>query len=260
MFSRISKDINVPRLIEETDKLYTRIVEKFPEKTKLQLTIDKVISERGWSPSMRLIKGNFERVVKELNYFFVPKIMKPGPIFVFPLRSPSGGYEYAQTKPLEGSVLWGAKYHFVGERPFAPHWLGSNPETLKAAIKLRSVLVVEGPFDLLACRLLCPDLPIMSPLTKKVGDKHEAYLRMLGVKRLYLMYDNEESKKEGQSLGAGNLAMEYQATQIKSMEVIPLMCPASDPSEALKMESRAKKLKGLINRAFGIKENNGDIE
>jgi hypothetical protein len=44
------------------------------------------------------------------------------------------------------------------------------------------------------------------------------------------------------------------------MEVIPLMCPASDPSEALKMESRAKKLKGLINRAFSIKESNGDIE
>ena len=245
---------DVSRLIEETDKLYSRIIMKRPEADKLSFTKSKIISERGWEPSRSLIDSNFNRVLSELKIFYVPNILLPGPAFVFPIRDVDGTYPYAQTKPLEGSVLYSpkAKYYRIGNAISSPQWLGNSPETIKILMRMRRVMVVEGPFDLLACRLLCPSLPVLCPLTKLVTKKHEEYLRILGVKTLHLMFDNELSKKTGGFMGSGNISMAMQKKSITSMKVEIALCPASDPSEALQSMKSAMALRKLLNSEFEV--------
>jgi hypothetical protein len=104
---------------------------------------------------------------------------------------------------------------------------------------------VEGAFDILAARLVCPDVPILSSLTKMLGKHHLAYLTMLGVNQLVLMFDNEEAKGD-RSMGAGNMSMAQQAATIKTMQVTTIDCPASDPSEALKDPEKTKRLAAKI--------------
>lgn len=233
---------DVPWLMSETDKLYARIVEKWPEKEKLSFTAQKMIECRGWDASKHLIRKNLPTILAEHDMFFIPKAMAPGPCFVFPLRNIKGGYTYAQTKPLEGSVLGTRnKYRFIGTKTCpGPQWLGSSPDTLRRIIRSRSVVVVEGPFDFIACRALSPDTPLLCPLTKRLGQKHVAYLRMLGVDNLYLMYDNEVS-------GRGNAAMAYEERSLAAhFRTESLLCPASDPSEALKSAILGERLRGML--------------
>src|ERR1700739_1680009 len=238
---------DVARVMEETDTFYTRLVEKAPHKTKLALTQEKIIAARGWAPTLSMYEKNFEHVLKQLGFFYVPNRIIPGPAFVFPVKDVYGKYSCAQTKPLEGSVLFGnSKYRFIQEsKPVGPRFLGNDYATMKKVIELRKAFFVEGPFDLLAVRLLCPDIPSLSPLTKRLGMAHRAYLRMLGVQELILMYDNEEAKagKVGATDGAGNMSMEQQAAAIKEMKVTITKCPLLDPSECLKSPIYAKKLK-----------------
>lgn len=232
---------DVPKLMAETDELYERIVAKWPEKTKQNHTAKKMVELRGWQPSLRLIGDNFH-VLDELQVAYIPKVMAPGPCFFFPLRDVDNTYPYAQVKPLPGSAIkTTGKYHFMGTKLLGPQWVGFERSTIQRIIRTRTVVVVEGAFDCIACRLLCPDIPVLSPLTKKLSMmKHVAFLRMLGVKNLYLMYDNEAS-------GQGNKAMEVEAhTLSKFFDVHILLCPADDPSEALKSATVASKLKRML--------------
>jgi len=251
---------DTPRLMKETDILYHRIVETRPDATKLSITKQKIIETRNWLPSLARYDSIFEGVLASLEYFYIPKIMTPGPLFVFPVRDVTGEFVCAQSKPIEGSAMYGkTKYRYIGERPKGPRWLGNDEATLQAIIKHRCVMIVEGPFDLLAVRLLCPEIPAMSPLTKYLGKHHVAYLRMLGVQNIVLMYDNEESRDKDE-LGAGNVAMEYQSqqfeeavtknTSIKSMNPQSFMCSSSDASEALENDSKARQLRERIMKAF----------
>ena len=237
---------DVPRLISETALLYGRIVEKAPEKTCEAITAQRTVEERNWEETADLYRDRLGEALRRLGYFYVPKVMAPGPAFVFPIRSPDGTFPRAQTKPLEGSPMFreDAKYRYVGDRDrlVGPPWLGNDPATLREVIGRQTVLCVEGPFDLLALRLLCPPYPTMSPLTKPMGKRHVAYLRMLGVKRLLLMYDNEPG---------GAAAMEQQERQIREMQVVPCTCPRKDPSEALKKYEWARSLSSTVSQLFG---------
>lgn len=152
---------SVPKITEETDKLYDRIVAK-GGRDKLNLTREKIIEARGWQPSLYLTKDNFERALTELGCFYVPKIMEPGPAFLFPIIDDfDRTCQYAQTKPLEGSVLGDkSKYRFIGSKPIGPTWFGNTDETIKAVVSTGQVVLVEGPFDLLACRVLAPKPPL----------------------------------------------------------------------------------------------------
>jgi hypothetical protein len=245
-------ETDVNKVISETEALYTRLVAIAPEKNKLALTKAKIIEARGWAPTLRMYDKHFEQVLKQLEFFYVPNRIVPGPAFVFPIRDVDGKYTCAQTKPLDGSALAGtSKYRFIGGKPAGPRWLGNDHATLKKIIDYRKVVIVEGPFDLLAARLVCPDVPIMSPLTKLLGKNHLAYLRMLGVVNLLLMYDNEEAKGN-KTEGAGNLSMAQQAAFIKTMRVSPLICPYSDPSACLKNPLSAEKLRSIILAGFSI--------
>jgi len=240
-------DWNVGNIVTETDKLYARIVEK-GGRDKTRLTTEKIIEARGWEPSLYLFKDNINAVIEEFGWFYVPKVMQPGPAFVFPIRDVDGTLNYAQTKPLAGSALGDkSKYRFIGVPPIGPAWLGNqNDLIVKKLLQSRQVILVEGAFDLLACRVVAPEIPVLSPLTKRVGDKHLAYLRLLGIKRLYFMFDNERPSA-GRDLGAGNLAMMQQAKELsRYFKTQILLCPSSDPSEALKSGYTAEKLKLIL--------------
>jgi hypothetical protein len=237
---------NVQTITEETDKLYDRIVAK-GGRDKLTLTREKIIEARGWQPSLYLTKDNFERALTELGCYYVPKVMQPGPAFVFPVIDIDRKRQYAQTKPLDGSVLCGkSKYRFIGSKGLGPTWLGNTDETIKAVVHTGQVVLVEGLFDLLACWVLAPEVPVMSPLTKRLGKEHQAYIRMLGLRRLYLMFDNE-LPSAGNSIGAGNLAMRQHSKELsRYFDVRMLLCPACDPSEALKNGHTAAKLRAIL--------------
>jgi hypothetical protein len=102
------------------------------------------------------------------------------------------------------------------------------------------VCLVEGPFDELACKLLVPDAPVLTPLTKGIGEDHIEYLRILGVDTIVIMFDNEKS-------GQGRKGMERTKWRIETkfmagIEVTSVPCAASDPSNALKSEPLAEEL------------------
>lgn len=239
----------VQELITKTDEFYAKNAAKNPGADKLTVTAKKIVEARGWEPALPYIRENFSQVLTELNIFYVPKTYEPGPLFVFPLRDLEGKFPRAQTKPCEGSTLFGAgSYHWIGEKIEGPNWLGNDLATLARILETREVNLVEGPFDLLACRLLAPEVATMSPLTKSISDKHEAYLRMLGVERLNLMFDNERPDIEkGKDLGGGNLSMRILKYKIKTMEVaIRLLEGGDDPAGALKSVTGAGKLRGLL--------------
>jgi hypothetical protein len=242
---------DVNKVIEETDVFYTRVAELYPDKAKIPFTKKKIIEARLWAPTLKMYDKHFEETLRQLGFFYAPNRVIPGPAFVFPIRDVDGKFTCAQTKPLEGSVLAvpGMKYRYIGEKPIGPRWLGNDYATLKKIINLRKVAVVEGPFDLLAARLMCPEFPILSPLTKMLGKQHIAYLRMLGVTDLFLMYDNEVAK-EGKEGGAGNMSAEQQAAYIKTMNVKALTCPQSDPSECLKNPKFARELQFNLTMEF----------
>lgn len=245
---------DVSRVMQEVDDFYARVAVTHPDKDKLPFTKKKIIEVREWEETRRMFEKNFDVVLKQLGFFYIPNRLIPGPAFIFPIKDADGKYTSAQTKPLEGSVLAGlGKYRYIGEKhPLGPRWLGNDHATLKRIVDTRKVMVVEGPFDILAARLLCPDVPILSPLTKLVGKQHIAYLRMLGVNHLVLMYDNEEAKegKKGPKMGAGNLSMEQQRSLIKDMQVTALDCPKPDPSECLQDTFAAEKLRKIIRKQF----------
>jgi hypothetical protein len=233
-------------LSAQTARLYERIQEKNPSITLLSLTRDKIVEHRGWAPSLPLIKNHLDAAIQELGIFYVPAVMQPGPMFVFPILSLDGSCKYAQTKPLSGSVTFKAErpYKFIGEEVLGPRWFGNTPETLKALIRMQSVVTPEGPFDLLACRALGVQVPSLSSLTKKLGAKHQAYLRLLGVKRLHLLFDNE-LPKGNRTKGQGNLAMDAMPA-IEGIEIRKMLCSASDPSDCLKNKITATRLKDLL--------------
>jgi hypothetical protein len=246
---------DVPKLIQETDVMYARLVAK-GQSDKLTATKKKIYAERGWEPSKFLIEKNFDAALKELNFFYVPKGWLPGPCFVFPQVDITGAFTRAQTRPLykveweseEGSTSK-SKYCVAGCRKDlfkGPIWLGNQPHILQRIVELGWCIVVEGPFDLLACRLLAPNVPVLCSMTKTINDRHEAYLKMLGVKTLYFMFDNERPKKEGQTEGAGNASMHRLQHFIKWCNVEPIFTVGEDASECLKVPARARMLRSQL--------------
>ena len=213
---------DVAKLIERSMGIYAKL-----ERDAIQVTAQKVIEHREWITKEEELFGP----IRDLQFLYVPKKLFPGPMFVFPEIDTEGKLR-AQTKPLH-TMFGPSKYFSIGtaqEDFLGPIWLGNSPETLAKIAQCGYVILVEGPFDLLAAKTVAPNLPIMSSLTKTIGRKHEEYLRIIGVKTIYLMYDNDD---------AGNKSMQILSHMIKTMKVIPLTCPDSDPSDCLK--SRVKK-------------------
>lgn len=215
-------DLN--ELRSRTDKVYEKVGRNI-----WQLTAEKMIELRGWKvKEERLIP-----ILEELGVYYIPKKLIPGPMFVFPEYDAAGKLTRAQTKPLH-DLFGEGKYHTLGVKKelfLGPVWLGNSDLTLQKVLDTKSVLLVEGPFDLIATRM-ATDLPVMSSLTKSIGEKHEAYLKLLGVKQLYLMLDSDKAGENSSSYLARNL----------TIPTMSLVCPSADPSDAFKNIGRRDAL------------------
>jgi len=232
---------NIPLLMERVDALFADAVARGKPFTKLSVTRDKIVAARGWTPSLSIIEPNFDHVLTELKIVYVPRVLTPGPMFMFPIMDIEGEFHYAQTKPLEGSIYYGKKYYRLGVETVGPQWLGNSLHTIRNIVKTGVAALVEGPFDLLASRLVSPEAPTLCPLTKRIGKEHIAYLRMLGIHTLYFLYDNEASAK-------GQTAAYLQAQDVKTyMKSAVLRCPAHDPADALRTANGALALKSLLD-------------
>ena len=222
---------DVPRLISRSLGIYEKA-----EKDPIQVTAARVKEHREWLVS----EAELMPAIKDLEYLYVPKKLFPGPMFIFPEKD-TGGKLRAQTRPLH-TVFGESKYYSIGtaqEDFLGPIWLGNSDHTLDLIVKHKFVVLVEGPFDLLACRTVAPNIPVMSSLTKNIGKRHQDYLRVLGVKNIVLMFDNEKS-------GAGAKAMDELKNLIKTMTVTPLVCPSEDPSDCLKSAAKKAALKSIL--------------
>jgi len=238
---------DVPALLAKTDEVYAKLA-GLGKPSKLAATKAKIYASRRWKPASAYIEANFDAVLRATGMFYLPKALPPGPAFVFPLRDLDGRWGQAQVRPFEGSCLFlpDHKYRRLGT-PYAfkgPVWCGNDDETLRQIIARGAVTLVEGPFDALACKLLAPGCPVLSSLTKGVTEDHMDFLRILGVTRLSLMFDNERS---GQ--GAKGEALTKWRIENKlggGMRVEHADCPASDPGEALQSDRNAVALLEIL--------------
>ncbi len=226
-------DLN--KLREKTDALYVKLGRDI-----WQTTAEKMIELRGWSVK----ESALIPILQELQVYYVPKRMIPGPMFVFPEYDAAGRVTRAQTKPLH--TLFGeTKYYTLGVKKelfLGPVWLGNTDATLAKILEMGFVILVEGPFDLIAARIVAPDLPIMSSLTKSIGDQHEAYLKILGIKRLCLLFDNEVSEAGETSMKILRHVLGKRGLKV---EIMP-PCPGGDPAYALKSPRTKKALHEVL--------------
>jgi hypothetical protein len=252
---------NVHWLIDNTEKFYDLKVLPKGGPNKYAAAIKKILECRQWTPTHRLYADHFEAVLRELNIFYVPKQLNPGPAIVFPLRDVRGNYMLGRLKPLYELIIADevVRYAFLGNTrdTIGPNWLGMSRETTKRIIEQRFVNIVEGPFDYLACRLLAPEIPTLSTGTKNFNDKHVAHLRLLGVKRIYIMFDKDESK-EGLEQGHGDLASgalerKYDQQELNiEIKRTHWRGGSSDPSDCLMRVDWAKALKESLDNMRGI--------
>lgn len=221
-------------LMRKVRNLYTRLEDK-GKSGLIEACVIKIIKERDWDCVRDLITENLTQCVKEHNIMYVPKGFEPGPRFVFPQYDLNDMAMKAQTKPLESEI----KYWIAGDRDnfLGPGWLGNSDEMLLKINQLGYVLIVEGTFDFVAVRAIDPNIPVLCSLTKKIGRKQEAYLRMLGVKTIYLMFDQDP---------VGIQAMEIVQRTFKSMTVEIVKTPGKDASKALENRKHALILRDTL--------------
>ncbi len=243
---------DVEWLLSEVDTYFREEVEPKGLGDRFTVTAARIMEHRRWAASRALIEANMDSILRELNIFYVPKTMDPGPALVFPLQDVYGRYKSGKIRPFYELVFKAgpAKYSFLGkkENVVGPSLFGMSDATLVNMGKTRSAILVEGYFDTLACRLLVPSAPVVSTGTKTVSEEHVHYLRMLGVQNIYLMFDNEAAK-EGKEEGAGNQAMRILSAVLgrsTGLNIQALGCPNEDASMCLENYRSAFLLKQIL--------------
>ena len=235
-------------LIESLERVYRLAIKAGKVQTPALTARKKAMAVRGWCsavPQDRLLKA-----IEDLEMIYVPDAVAPGPGFLFPIRDVTGEIRRAHIRVNDDQV-YGVRYISAvdKDRFIGPSWAGMDEETVEAIIKTGSLMVMEGPWDLLAIRTLEPRLPAVCSLTKKLGPLHFDYLRLIGVPRIYVMFDNEKK---------GKLAEEAMIEKHKDCEIIPVACPAHDPSDAMKsvikMQALQRVLSSLIDAPSLIPE------
>lgn len=229
-------------LLTELEKTYTKALKLGKIETVAKTTLKKAVANRGWhfapdDPKMLA-------VVEDLGMIYVPQGLEPGPGFLFPIRDVTGDIKRAHIRLITDDqyALYGGKYlSCVDKHLFiGPPWLGNDEATLEAIIQTGEVIVMEGPFDLAAIRYAAPQLPSLCSLTKRLGKLHWAYLKILGVQRVYIMFDEEKS-------GRGEEAANVLARRNPEFEITRVVCPAHDPSDALRSSVKAQKLRDVLS-------------
>jgi hypothetical protein len=244
---------DVRYLIEQTELLYQSQIIPKGGPDRFQAAADRAIDHRGWRPSFSLFHKNLEPVLRELDIFYVPKQLAPGPAFVFPSYDTKGEPLRAQINPFGWELVingqrakyarLGHNYEFKG-----PMWIGTSDKVLGLLIQKRVAVLVEGPWDVVACRVVGPDVPVISTGTKTMNEWHFLYLKILGVESLIYLFDNEFSTKQAGGIGAGQVAQNRLAKIAAQwgFKTSKLMCPKEDPSACLKSFSTAHALKQAL--------------
>lgn len=237
-------------LIEALERYYRLAIHVKRITSVSETTARKVMQIREWCASVP--QDHLLKAVEDLEVIYVPKGVAPGPGILFPIRDVSGEIKRAHIR-VNDETVYGVRYISAVDRTrfIGPAWLGADDATLAAIIQTGSVLVMEGPLDLLAIRTVEPNLPAICSLTKKLGKLHWSYLRMLGVSRVYVMFDNESK---------GDAAAEAAVERHKDFEVIPLTCPAKDPAECLKSSVKISALKKILSNLTATSATIQDIE
>lgn len=251
---------NVPFLIQETETLYREQIIPKGGPDRFRAAADRCIDHRGWRPALPLIKDNVEPILRELNIFYVPKQLQPGPGFVFPKTDATGATTGGKFNPYGWELRIGdnpAKYASLGNgyEFVGPSWIGNSDRVLQGLIEKRVVFLVEGPWDLVACRVLVPDAPVLCPETKNMNEMHFVDLKMAGVKTLAFMFDNEFSTRPETGVGAGQYAQARLAKVAAAQygfRTQLLMCPAHDPSDCLRSPRAATALKNALRTATEV--------
>jgi hypothetical protein len=256
---------DVRYLIEQVDILYREQIVPRGGPDRWQAAADRIIAHRKWEPALPSIRANLYPILKELDVFFVPKHIQPGPCFVFPHWDTTGEPVRGKIRPVGWDLvmrdmksgtdtiakygLLGLKHEFKG-----PTWMGNPDRVLELIMKLKFVILVEGPFDVIACRLLFPDLPVMSSGTKSLNEQHLTYLKVLGVETVVLLFDNETGKQAG-DYGAGKRAAIGASRTIAAMGMQPViqMCPSkNDPSACLEDHFSTTALQRVLEKYVGV--------
>ena len=227
-------------LIAKLETVYRFFITVKRVETPALLARHKIMQIREWCPAVP--QDQLLKAIEDLEVFYIPVAVNPGPAILFPIRDVTGDIHRVHIR-MNDPKTYGLRYISAvnKDRFLGPSWAGMDDDTMKAIIQTQKVIVMEGPFDLLAIRTMAPSFPSVCSLTKKLGEQHWDYLKILGVNHVYVMYDNE---KRGQE--ATEAMMKYH----KDVEITPVICPAHDPSDALKTVSKMQALRRNLDAAL----------
>jgi 5S rRNA maturation endonuclease (ribonuclease M5) len=233
-------------------------VQKPEERSRHQIASERIEKARGWKPSQPLFGSNLAPFLEELGVFYVPKPISIGPAVAFPLYDHERRLTHLRLNPLyelKGSDGNRMKYVKTGKLKdqHDPGLFGQSIQTITNMIKHRSVIFVEGYYDLIACRLMHPGAPVLSTGSKSISDKHRWYCQMAGVRTLHVMLDRDKAGETASKIIRHVVAKKERGL---SLEVVEHLCPAPDPSAALQDLRSAKSLKALLYSIYpsAIKE------
>ena len=229
-------------LLEDLEIKYRLAMHLGKVETPAKTTCKKLMAAREWCDSVP--QDTLLQAVEDLEAIYVLKDVPPGPGILFPIRDVTGEIRRVHIRVNDPKV-YGSRYLSITDTDnfIGPPWLGMDDATLLAIIQTHTVIVMEGPFDLLAIRTLEPKLPAVSSLTKKLGEGHWDYLKILGVKRIYVMFDNEAQ---------GKLAASAMQERHKDFEITSVLCPAHDPSDAMKTPQKLSALRRILHTLVPI--------
>lgn len=220
-------------LLESLESFYRKAIQNGKVIDPAQTTAKRVMIQRAWCPTVNSEK--LLNAVKDVELVYVPTGVGPGPGFLFPIRDVSGDIRRLHIR-VNDEAANGSRYITLQEKNafIGPAWVGADDATLARIIKSGQVLVVEGPFDLLAVRSLVPELPSLSPLSKRLTKNHVSYLYMLGVQHIHVLWDADE---------AGAAATDVTVKRLKSrFRVSPVECPDVDPAACMCLSTKMRRL------------------
>lgn len=202
----------------------------------LTLSCKKLISFRQWDATVDELRP----VLEQSGVRYIPATHLTEPAFLFPIISPLGNMTLAQVRYVRPIGLSEMRYQTLGHMFWhcGPLWFGMDEPTRSLIIQSRTVMIVEGPMDVLACRvILGPYIPVICGLGKNLTAKHETDLHLLGVRKVLCMWDQDEA---GSS-----------ATMPKTFrERVKLRCPTKDPSDCLKSLELGKRLYNEVQLGY----------
>jgi 5S rRNA maturation endonuclease (ribonuclease M5) len=251
---------NVPWLLGQVKEFYTTKVAPLGGPPVFEKTAEIVVRERKWGPTESMFRGHLASTLEELNVVYIPKVLQPGPAVLFPMLDVRDRYTLARLWPLYKLLIREepVKYAFLGNRAdtIGPAWLGMSHATIERLIRTQAVVLVEGPFDMLACRLLAPDVPVLSTGTKNWNDMHVAHLRMLGVKTVHVLFDSDEAGENASSF----LSRKWNAQLDGQVAFKTMRCPGPDPSDCLSRREWARALRTDLRRVLSGGPNFHDLQ